>query len=58
VSVPEVQQAYSLSRSTIYRLVRAGQLTLYRRAGDRRSYVERDRVEALVRFREHDPQRT
>ncbi len=42
---------YGLSRSTIYRLAHRGKLTIYRRAGDRRSYVERERIKELIEFR-------
>ena len=51
ISVGDAADRYALSRSTIYRLAHRGKLTIYRRAGDRRSYVERERIKELVEFR-------
>ncbi len=51
ISVGDSADKYGLSRSTIYRLAHKGKLTIYRRAGDRRSYVERERLKKLVVFR-------
>ena len=42
---------YGIRRPTIYRLACRGGPAIHRRAGERKSYVEGERVEELVRFR-------
>ncbi len=34
-------EEFGISRSTLYRLAKAGRLRIYSRSGDRRSYVNR-----------------
>ena len=50
IPIDEAVLRYGLSRSTIYRVIRAG-LTRYRRAGDRRTYISCRQLEAVTRFR-------
>jgi hypothetical protein len=49
--VDDAVTAYGLSRSTIFRLVKAG-LVRYRRPGDRRTYISRRQLEDMTSFRE------
>ena len=44
-------EEFGISRSTLYRLAKAGRLRIYSRTGDRRSYVNRQEVAALSEFR-------
>jgi predicted DNA-binding transcriptional regulator AlpA len=51
VSIDAAVLAYGISRSTIFRLVKAG-LVRYRRPGDRKTYVSRKQLENMTSFRE------
>ncbi len=51
ITLSAAETDYKLSRATIYRLRDRDELTIYRRAGDRRSYVDRKQIEEVVRFR-------
>ena len=44
-------EEFGMSRSTLYRLARAGRLRIYSRTGDRHSYVNRQEVASLSEFR-------
>ncbi len=41
-----------ISRRTIYRLIEAGELTKYRRTGDRKSYISLAALKEATGFRE------
>ena len=51
LTLDQAQEEYGLTRPTLYRWARRGELRIYRRAGDRKSYVRRDEVERLRGFR-------
>jgi hypothetical protein len=51
VALRHAVRDYDISRSTIYRLVRKGELVLYGRVGDRRSYLGRRQLEELRMLR-------
>lgn len=42
---------FKISESTLYRMIRAGELTRYRRRGDRRTFVDREQLQAVLAFR-------
>jgi 8-oxo-dGTP diphosphatase len=44
----ELAKELNLSRATIYRLVRRNQLEIYKRAGDRRTWIDRDQLVPLL----------
>ena len=46
----ELAKELSLSRATIYRLVRRHGLSTYKRAGDRRTWIDRDQLVPLLGF--------
>lgn len=50
LTIDEVEREFALKRSTLYRYVRLGSITSYRRAGDRRSYFKRAEIESIVQF--------
>jgi 8-oxo-dGTP diphosphatase len=45
----------NLSRATIYRLVRQNGLAIYKRAGDRRTWIDREQLEPLLDFQQKLP---
>jgi len=49
--IDDAVRVYGISRSTIFRLVKAG-LVRYRRPGDRKTYVSRRQLESMISFRE------
>ena len=51
-------QEFGISRSTLYRLAKAGRLRIYSRTGDRRSYVSRQEIASLSEFRPKSFKRT
>ncbi|MEL7562611.1 helix-turn-helix domain-containing protein [Dehalogenimonas sp. 4OHTPN] len=55
LTIEEVESEFSLKRSTLYRYVRLGSITPYRKAGDRRSYFKRAEIEGLVGFHPRKP---
>ena len=50
LNIEDVETEYGLKRSTVYKYMRKGLITPYKRAGDRRSYFERRELEELTRF--------
>ena len=50
LTIDEVEREFALKRSTLYRYVRRGLLTPYKRVGDRRSYFKRSEIENLIQF--------
>jgi excisionase family DNA binding protein len=46
--------ALGTSRSTVYRLIRAGEVRSYRRRGDRKTYVSRAALERALSFKPDD----
>ncbi len=50
LTAEQVEHEFALKRSTLYRYVRLGSITPYRRAGDRKSYFKRTEVESIVQF--------
>ena len=46
----DVEQAYGLKRSTVYKYIKEGSITPYKRVGDRRSYFKRSELEKLTEF--------
>lgn len=53
VPVDDAVVEYGISRSTIFRLFKAG-LARYRRPGDRKTYVSRSQLEEMTSFRRVD----
>jgi transposase-like protein len=51
----DVARDFGISRDTLYRLVRRHGLQTYRRAGDRRTWVDRDEIRPLVALRPKNP---
>ena len=51
LTLEEAEREYGLKRSTLYRWAKRGQVQVYRRPGDRKSYVRRSEVEKLKEFR-------
>lgn len=50
LTLEEAEEQYGVKRSTLYRYLRKGQLTTYRRVMDRRVYLRRAQLDALRRF--------
>lgn len=50
LTLEEAERHFGLKRSTLYRYVQKGQLSTYRRSGDRKAYVRRSDLEALRRL--------
>lgn len=50
LTLAEVEQEYGLKRSTVYKYIRKGSITAYKRAGDRRSYIKRSELDQLTTF--------
>jgi 8-oxo-dGTP diphosphatase len=51
----ELAKELNLSRATIYRLVRRHRLETYKRAGDRRTWIDRDQLAPLLGFQPRQP---
>lgn len=51
----ELVKELNLSRATIYRLVRQHGLAIYKRAGDRRTWIDRAQLEPLLDFQQKLP---
>jgi predicted DNA-binding transcriptional regulator AlpA len=50
LTLAEVEQGYGLKRSTVYKYIRKGSITPYKKAGDRRSYFKRSELDKLTEF--------
>jgi len=50
LTLAEVEREYGLKRSTVYKYIRKGSITPYKRAGDRRSYFKRSELDKLTEF--------
>lgn len=50
LNLAEVEREYGLKRSTVYKYIKKGSITPYKRAGDRRSYFKRSELEKLTEF--------
>ncbi len=50
LTIAEVELEYGLRRSTLYKNVKKGLITPYKKAGDRRSYFKRHELEKLTQF--------
>jgi excisionase family DNA binding protein len=50
LTLAEVEQEYKLKRSTVYKYIREGSITAYKKAGDRRSYFRRTELDKLTEF--------
>lgn len=50
VTVDEAGEMYRIHRVTVYDLVKRHGLTIYRRPGDRHSYLRRKELEQLFQF--------
>ena len=51
MSIDQAAAESGLSRSTIFRLVKAGQIETFRRTGDRKTYVSRNALLSATGFR-------
>jgi|GEM_PF-4255952 len=51
LTLDQVEKEFGLKRSTLYRHVAKGELSTYRRVGDRRAYVKREDVVKLIEFK-------
>lgn len=54
ISLDEAVLQFQVSKTTLYKWVRAGELKRFRRAGDRRTFVSSKRLAELTRWREVD----
>jgi len=52
IPLDEAERLADVSRRTIYRLIEAGQLSKYKRPGDRKTYLSRAQILANTGFRE------
>ena len=55
LSIDRAVDEFGVSRSTLFRLIADAKVSRYRRAGDRRSYVSRTEVSAVLEFRAVPP---
>lgn len=51
IAVQDAVKEFGLSRDTIYRIIRESDLPLFKRRGDRRSYLRRVEIEQALAFR-------
>jgi excisionase family DNA binding protein len=51
ISVDQAADEFTVSRSTLYRVLNQGNLPRFRRRGDRRTFVSRSQVASLLGFR-------
>lgn len=51
VTIDEAEHEFGMKRATIYKYAKRGDITTYRRPGDRKSYVRRDEMRRLREFR-------
>jgi predicted DNA-binding transcriptional regulator AlpA len=49
--VNDVAREFGIGRTTLYRLIKKYKLPLYKREGDRRSYVDREEVRRIMELR-------
>jgi excisionase family DNA binding protein len=56
--IEEVAQDHGVSSDTLYRLLRRGVLSRYRRTGDRRTYLDEEEVRKALGFRKIEPPTT
>jgi predicted DNA-binding transcriptional regulator AlpA len=49
--VNDVAREFGIGRTTLYRLIKKYKLPLYKREGDRRSYVDRGEVRRIMELR-------
>lgn len=54
LTLAEVEREYGLKRSTVYKYIKKGSITPYKRAGDRKSYFKRSELEKLTEFQPRD----
>lgn len=54
VPVNDVAREFGIGRTTLYRLIKKYKLPLYKREGDRRSYVDREEVRRIMELRPKD----
>ena len=52
--VTDVAHEFGIGRTTLYRLIKKYKLQVYRREGDRRSYVDRAEVRRIMELRPKD----
>lgn len=50
LTLTEVEQEYGLKRSTMYKYIKKGSITAYKKAGDRRSFFKRSALDKLTQF--------
>jgi len=51
LTLDQAEAEFGLKRATLYRYVHKGTLTTYGKVGDRKSYVKRDDLIELTRFK-------
>jgi hypothetical protein len=51
IPVDDAVVDYAVSRSTLFRLIRNGQLSRFRRVGDRKSYLSRAQLQEVLSFK-------
>ncbi|MGH7867017.1 MAG: helix-turn-helix transcriptional regulator [Candidatus Dormibacteraceae bacterium] len=52
--VDDIVRELGIGRTTLYRLIKKYKLPLYKREGDRRSYVDRERIRSIMELRPKD----
>lgn len=50
LNIADVEREYGLKRSTLYKYAKKGLITIYKKAGDRRSYLKKVELENLTKF--------
>lgn len=50
-----VADEFGITRRTLYRLIKRHHVQTYRKAGDRRTYVDRDDIRPLLGLRPNNP---
>ena len=53
--IEEVARDHGVSSDTLYRLLRRGVLSRYRRTGDRHTYLDEEEVRKALGFRKVEP---
>ena len=52
IAIQDAAAEFSVSAATLYGLIKKGRLKRFRRVGDKRTFLDRDDLAALLAFRE------
>jgi predicted site-specific integrase-resolvase len=56
VPIQAAAAEYGVAVETLYRMLRRGQLTRFRRPGDRRTFLDRDELNRVFQYRPEPPE--